>query len=95
MSGWAKAPDLADRPEERDRLRERTAADREEQLTGGLQPVSCTTCGARVLATKYSPQHTSIQWSGDAAANCPELIGTAGASCGALLDRIAEVVEPG
>lgn len=95
MTGWAKAPDLADRPEERDRLRRRTAADREEQLTGDLQPVSCTTCGVRVLATKYSPQHTSIQWSGDAAARCPELTGTASGSCGSLLARIAEVVEPG
>ncbi|MBE9375485.1 hypothetical protein IQ251_13615 [Saccharopolyspora sp. HNM0983] len=95
MSGWAKAPDLADRPAERDRVRRRTAADREEQLTGGLRPVECTTCGARVLARKNSPQHTSIQWTGDAAARCPELTGTAGGSCAALRARIDTAVDPG
>ncbi|WP_323055111.1 hypothetical protein [Saccharopolyspora sp. NFXS83] len=71
--GWAKAPSFADDPRMRERLRERTAEDRREQLEGGLRPVECARCGACVLAKKNSPSHTSIQWTGAAAEQCPEL----------------------
>lgn len=70
---WAKAPAFDDRPTMRARLRERTAADRREQLEGGLRPVECARCGACVLAKKNSPDHTSIQWTSNAVENCPEL----------------------
>ncbi|MFR9731166.1 hypothetical protein ACL03H_18220 [Saccharopolyspora sp. MS10] len=79
MSGarWAKAPAFADRPLLRERLRESTAADRREQLEGGLRPVECARCGGRVLAKKNSPAHTSAQWSREAVRRCPELTGAA------------------
>ncbi|AUM18090.1 hypothetical protein QM787_16355 [Rhodococcus ruber] len=35
-----------------------------------MHPVTCRTCGNRVLAEKYSPVHTSIQWLTDAARSC-------------------------
>ncbi|WP_243788146.1 hypothetical protein [Saccharopolyspora gloriosae] len=72
-SDWAKAPSFADDPGMRARLRERTAEDRREHLEGGLRSVECTRCGACVLAKKNSPSHTSVQWTGAAAQQCPEL----------------------
>jgi len=38
-----------------------------------MQPIECRQCGTTVLAEKYSPQHTSVQWLDDAAAACPRL----------------------
>lgn len=37
-----------------------------------MQPVSCGTCGAQVLARKSSWDQTSLQWSDDALASCVE-----------------------
>ena len=70
---WAKAPDFADRPDVRERVRADSAADREAQLRSGLRPVDCAHCGTRVLAKKNSPDHTSVQWTRDAVRTCPEL----------------------
>jgi hypothetical protein len=36
------------------------------------QPVSCARCGATVLAAKFSPQHTSVQWTTAAVRSCAE-----------------------
>jgi hypothetical protein len=36
------------------------------------QPVRCARCGAVVQAAKFSPQHTSVQWTAAAAATCAE-----------------------
>lgn len=47
--------------------------ERDEFLTAGLVPVRCHSCGTQVLASKRSPQHTSIQWLTEAAATCPVL----------------------
>ena len=44
---WAKAPDFADRPDVRERVRADSAADREAQLRSGLRPVDCAHCGTR------------------------------------------------
>ncbi|HEX6522043.1 MAG TPA: hypothetical protein VF070_18855 [Streptosporangiaceae bacterium] len=38
----------------------------------GVQPVSCGECGAAVLVAKFSPQHTSVQWSLPAMRACLE-----------------------
>ncbi|WP_235686677.1 hypothetical protein [Tomitella gaofuii] len=38
-----------------------------------MQPITCNQCGTSVLVEKYSPQHTSVQWLGDAASTCPRL----------------------
>jgi hypothetical protein len=35
-------------------------------------PVECGRCGALVLAAKFSPQHTSVQWDAAALDRCAE-----------------------
>jgi hypothetical protein len=37
-----------------------------------LREVGCDRCGAAVLAAKFSPQHTSVQWSPQAVRACAE-----------------------
>ncbi|MGO3326147.1 hypothetical protein [Gordonia sp. (in: high G+C Gram-positive bacteria)] len=45
--------------------------------------ISCDQCGTAVLAEKYSPRHTSVQWLGDAGEQCPHAAAeTAGSSTG-------------
>ncbi|MFF5992463.1 hypothetical protein [Prauserella flavalba] len=63
--------------------RAETLADRREFLTGGLVPVACRSCATTVLAKKNSPQHTSIQWTTDAATSCP-----------VFAEKVAEGVHP-
>lgn len=36
------------------------------------QPVQCAGCGATVRVVKFSPQHTSVQWSQAAVRCCAE-----------------------
>jgi hypothetical protein len=52
-------------------------------------PVECVRCGAIVRVTKFSLQHTSVQWSGDAVLCCAEFAGadrdTSGGSGGSPL----------
>ncbi len=36
------------------------------------QPVECARCGATVLVVKFTPQHTSVQWTAAAAGCCAE-----------------------
>jgi hypothetical protein len=67
------------------------------------QPVRCARCGAVALVAKFSPQHTSVQWTAAAAASCAEFgAGTADAArraliegCGALRDSIDAAVASG
>ncbi|MER6255943.1 hypothetical protein ABT224_31795 [Streptomyces sp. NPDC001584] len=40
---------------------------------GAGSPVTCQECGNRVLCEKFSPAHTQIQWTGDAAERCPRI----------------------
>ena len=64
------------------------------------QPVRCARCGATVLVAKFSPQHTSVQWTAAAAASCAEFGARAAAGtgsalvegCGALRDSIDAAV---
>ncbi|NLU83268.1 hypothetical protein [Rhodococcus sp. HNM0569] len=67
-----------------------------------MQSVTCRTCGNRVLAEKYSEEHTSVQWLADSERVCAEFsartsLGETDASrptCTALRDSIdAEVAE--
>jgi hypothetical protein len=37
-----------------------------------FQQVTCDHCGVSVLAAKFSPQHTSVQWSPAAVRDCAE-----------------------
>jgi hypothetical protein len=67
------------------------------------QPVRCAGCSAVVLVAKFSPQHTSVQWTAAATAGCAEFgARTAEGAwnapiegCGALRDSIDAAVASG
>lgn len=67
------------------------------------QEVTCDRCGAVVQVSKFSPQHTSVQWSPAAAAACAEFSArvTAGEQralirgCASLRDSIDRAVLAG
>ena len=52
-----------------------------------MQSLACHTCGARVLVAKYSPAHTSIQWSDEARQACREIAAAAACGPGAYVMR--------
>jgi hypothetical protein len=66
-------------------------------------PVECGRCGAAVLAAKFSPQHTSVQWSAASVQACAEFsaflaLGRPSAlveGCGSLRDSIDAAVAAG
>lgn len=67
-----------------------------------MQSLACHTCEARVSVAKYSPAHTSIQWSDEASQTCREAAAVAVGSGGYLfrceaLDRTVDeaVVQGG
>ncbi|WP_039801492.1 hypothetical protein [Nocardia araoensis] len=63
-----------------------------------MERVSCRACATCVLVEKFSPQHTSVQWSASAVAACAEFAGAAGArvrTCVALRDSIDAAVADG
>jgi len=78
---WAALPGGAARPDER-----------QSQYCR----VECRACGARVLAAKFSFQHTSVQWDGAAVRQCAEFSRRVAVgeqtplieSCGAMSDSI-------
>ncbi|WP_370942860.1 hypothetical protein AB5J62_27745 [Amycolatopsis sp. cg5] len=78
-------------------------AEAREFLTAGLRPVDCDTCGTCVLVKKNSAQHTSIQWTTDAASSCQVFAErkAAGANtalldtCERLTDSILRAVKNG
>jgi hypothetical protein len=43
-----------------------------DERESGLRPVECERCGACVLVAKFSPQHTSVQWSMESVYACAE-----------------------
>ncbi|MDH6677058.1 hypothetical protein M2284_001256 [Rhodococcus sp. LBL1] len=65
-----------------------------------MEPVECDRCGCRVLVTKNSWQHTTVQWTAEARAACRELgEGTDPAararSCQAMQESIARAAVEG
>ncbi len=68
-----------------------------------LRPVECGRCGAAVLAAKFSPQHTSVQWNAASVRACAEFsasvaLGRPSAlveGCGSLRDSIDAAVAAG
>jgi hypothetical protein len=72
----------------------------EDERRGAFASVSCGRCGAAVLAAKFSPQHTSVQWTAAAVGLCLEF-GAAGRpsalveGCAALRSSIASAVLDG
>jgi hypothetical protein len=75
-----------------------------DERRGSVQPVRCARCGAAVQVAKFSPQHTSVQWTAAAAASCAEFravrpaAGSGGGpieGCRALRDSIDAGVAAG
>jgi hypothetical protein len=69
-----------------------------DERHASLSPVQCARCGAAVLAAKFSPQHTSVQWSAAAVRECAEFSGRPSAlvaGCGSLRDSIDAAVAAG
>ena len=74
-----------------------------DERHAALSPVECARCGAVVLAAKFSPQHTSVQWTAAAVRRCAEFrargaAGTRSAlveGCAALRDSIDTALAAG
>ncbi|MGH8881406.1 MAG: hypothetical protein ACRD0P_29330 [Stackebrandtia sp.] len=49
-----------------------------------MQPLACQSCHAHVSVAKYSPAHTSIQWTTEASGTCWEMAATT-TDCGYVL----------
>lgn len=45
---------------------------REDEREAASRPVECERCGTSVLVAKFSPQHTSVQWSLESVYACAE-----------------------
>ncbi|MFD7029806.1 hypothetical protein ACFWAR_17365 [Streptomyces sp. NPDC059917] len=68
-----------------------------------MTPVVCGECGNRVLCEKFSPAHTQVQWTGEAAVQCPRIgavVARGGSSagvrsCAALRESIERAVIEG
>ena len=43
-----------------------------DEREAGFRPVECERCGALALVAKFSPQHTSVQWSLESVRACAE-----------------------
>ena len=80
-----------------------TAADKQLYVEIGLAPVTCAECGTEVLVKKNSRKHTSVQWTSDAVAGCPQIrervaAGVTGGQvlgCTALKQSIEDAVARG
>ena len=80
----------------------RPAGHRDER-PAAVSPVECARCGAAVLAVKFSPQHTSVQWTAAAVRTCWEFsaslaLGRPSAlveGCGSLRDSVDAAVAAG
>jgi hypothetical protein len=74
-----------------------------DERYGAFCPVECGRCGAGVLAAKFSPEHTVVQWSAEAVQACLEFsaavsLGRPSAlveGCGSLRDSIDAAVLAG
>jgi hypothetical protein len=69
----------------------------------GFRRVECDRCAAAVLVVKFSPQHTSVQWSDEAVRTCAEFSARVAAgeqtalidTCASLRDSIDRAVLEG
>jgi hypothetical protein len=74
-----------------------------DEREAGFRPVECERCGAAALVAKFSPQHTSVQWSLESVRACAEFRARAAAgertalidSCASLRDSIDRAVLDG
>jgi hypothetical protein len=62
-----------------------------------MEEITCRSCGTCVRVEKFSPQHTSVQWSAVAVAACAEFAATSARvrTCVALRDSIDAAVTGG
>jgi hypothetical protein len=76
----------------------------EDERYAAFCPVACGRCGANVLAAKFSPQHTVVQWNAASVAACAEFSAALSFSgrpsalvegCGSLRDSIDAAVAAG
>jgi hypothetical protein len=72
----------------------------EDERRAAFACVECGRCGAAVLAAKFSPQHTSVQWTAGAVGLCTEFSMARRPSalvegCGSLRDSIDGAVASG
>ena len=81
----------------------RRPAGHRDERHASLGSVSCARCGAAVLAAKFSPQHTSVQWSAAAVLACAEFSASAAGGrpsalvqgCASLRDSIDAAIAAG
>jgi hypothetical protein len=74
-----------------------------DERHAGFRQVECARCAAAVLVVKFSPQHTSVQWSPESVRACAELSARAAAgeqsalvgSCASLRESIDRAVSQG
>jgi hypothetical protein len=74
-----------------------------DERNASFRQVTCDRCLAGVLVAKFSPQHTSVQWSPAAMRACAEFAARAAAgeqtaligSCGSLRESIDRAVLDG
>ena len=72
----------------------------DDERRGASCLVECARCGAAVLAVKFSPQHTSVQWTAAAVRGCEEFGAADRPSalvqgCASLRDSIEEAAAAG
>ncbi len=72
----------------------------EDERYAAFARVECGRCGAAVLAAKFSPQHTSVQWTAGALVCAPSSLLARRPSalvegCGSLRDSIDGAVASG
>ena len=74
-----------------------------DERKADFRPVKCERCGAAPLVAKFSPQHTSVQWSLTSVRACAEFSARAAAgqqtalidTCASLRDSIDRAVLQG
>ncbi len=74
-----------------------------DERHASLREVTCERCAAVVLVTKFSPEHTSVQWSTAAVRACQEFAARAASgeptalidTCASLRDSIDRAVREG
>jgi hypothetical protein len=78
-------------------------ASRADERDVSFRPLACGRCGAAVLVAKFSPQHTSVQWSQPSVRACAEFSARVSAGeqtalidgCGSLRDAIDRAMASG
>jgi hypothetical protein len=71
-----------------------------DERRGAAARVECARCGAAVLAVKFSPQHTSVQWTAASVRACREFSAAGRPSalvegCGSLREAIGAAAAAG